>query len=147
MKYDQVLYIGGFLPTGVVTMWPREADGQLQLLKHPQRGGAGVIGCVVQDDQAVVPPVWLLLIQLPCQRPEVDLHDLGVGVSLDEAEVDLPIRVHSGDHCDPWGDWQLDHRVSGTGGLPLPPPEVTHTQPCLIHVDTPLTLPERLQHP
>ena len=52
-----------------------------------------MIWCVVPHQHRILPPFWVLLVQLSHQGEQEDLHDLAVAVGLGQADVDLAIGV------------------------------------------------------
>ena len=68
-----------------------------------------------------------------------------VGVGLGDAEVDVALLVNGGDHADPGLDLLGLDAVVGAVRSPVPPPEVRHTEPCLIQGDVVLLLEVRFE--
>ena len=87
----------------------------------------------------------ILLFQFAAEILEVNFHDLGVGVALNKAEVDLALCVQSNNHGDPGGDCLLGHRVRGPRRHPFSPSKVCLTQQRFIDVDHTLACQQQLK--
>ena len=99
-----------------------------------------MIRSVVQEYHRVLPPAFLLSVQLQHQLPEEDLHDLCIAVRLQQTEVHLSMVVLAHYHADPWYHLRNAYWIGGVLLSPLHPPEIRHAQPGLINIDDGLAL-------
>ena len=130
---------------GIIAVWPSIDHRQLQVLQHPEDVVALVVPAwknirvsqftylrgIVQQEDMILPEIGPRLLQPLHQLQEEDLHHVGVGVGLEQAEEDLPVGVEGGNHGDARNNLQLGHGVGRIGQCPLHLPKVTHTKPTI----------------
>ena len=93
----------------------------------------------------MVPPPAILLVQQQDQVAEEELHQGGVGVGLNQGEIDLSIGVKPGDHGYSRLHLLLRHRVSDHPRCPRESAKVRLSKPRLIDVDDGLLADVHLQ--
>ena len=89
LELSEEQFTGG----SIIRMRPSEKDGYIQAFKELHGRIAGVVWCVVQKNHRVLPPALPLRVQLKHQLPEEYVHDLCIGVRLQQAQVDLALIV------------------------------------------------------
>ena len=53
---------------------------------------------VIENDDGVIPPINSVLVELIHQLSEKDIHNLGIRIRLDEAQVHISESIESNDH-------------------------------------------------
>ena len=119
----------------VVAVRPEEHDGNVELLKDLDGGLRVVVGCAVEEDHGLLPPIRLELVELLHEGHEVDLHDAGVTVGLGQRHVGVAVCVDAHDHRDPRAHEDARHSIRRPTLLPLHSSEVAHPKPGLVNVE------------
>ena len=119
----------------VVTVGPEEHHGNVELLEDLDGGLGVVVGCAVEEDHGLLPPIRLELVQLLHEGHEVDLHDAGVTVGLGQRHVGVAICVDAHDHRDPRAQEDGSNSIGRPMIPPLHPTEVAHPKPGLVDVE------------
>ena len=65
-----------------VAVWSSKDHWNSGLLEELHHLVAGMVRCIVQHDERLSPPSWILLVELLYQVCKVQLHHGGVGVGL-----------------------------------------------------------------
>ena len=83
---------------GVVAVRTSKQDRYPQIFEDPKGPDGGVVPGIVQHNNRILSPVWPLLVEDSNEAVEEDLHNLGVGVRLHEAEVYLASGINASYH-------------------------------------------------
>ena len=127
----------------VVAVGPQVHHGHSLLLQQGEHLAGLVVAGVVPDEDGVLPPLSILVIERPDQLSQEELHGVLVRVGLEEGAVDLGLAVQGEDERDPGADLLGGEAVAHALALPAPPPVVSRAHPGLVDVDEPLPrLPE-----
>ena len=127
---------------GVLTTEDRP-DAQLEQVFLDLLGA--VVGSVVQQQNSVGTPVRILRGENLSEAGEEHQHDVRVRVDLCQRDVEVPLRVHGGDHVDPVAELLRRDGVVAAPLAPLLAAEVQRGEPRLVDVDHALALVEELQ--
>ena len=93
--------------SNVVAVGSQLHQRNLQGLQEALRPQGGVVAGAVPDEDRILPPMLILGVQHLHQFHQVDIHDVVVGVGLEEADEDAAEVVHAGDQGDPRPDSDL----------------------------------------
>ena len=100
----------------------------------------------IEQQHGVLPELRPVLTELDGELGQIQLHDIGIGTDLSEAEIDVALGVYGRYQRDPRNDLLAGHSIGGARLAPLADDVLEAGDPGLIDVEDALLLLHELQH-